>query len=244
LDQSNQTGNPIFNETITGGVYLPAGQSPTFGSTRRNPTTGNSSVISVAGTGASFVSGNSWTVSMDYQFEGLDQAQPGSNVFLPSLGLSTSNSTVSNQLLFGMQKVTSQTTAYQLFVNAPGGGFYTTNIQYSDIGDAAGDANDLTDNLRMEFQVTKSATANEFNFVATLSNLDTAFSASITNTLTQSAAYSTDLYGYFTTGAQAESGNFDLFNAEAFEFSAIPEPSSMVLVFLGFALSALGFKRT
>jgi hypothetical protein len=96
----------------------------------------------------------------------------------------------------------------------------------------------------MEFQVTKSATANEFNFVATLSNLDTAFSASITNTLTQSAAYSTDLYGYFTTGAQTESGNFDLFNAEAFEFSAIPEPSSMVLVFLGFALSALGFKRT
>ena len=72
--------------------------------------------------------------------------------------------------------------------------FSPKNFDYSAIGDTVEDDNDLSDRLSIELKLTKSATSNAFNFVATLNNLDTSQSvALISDTISQSGAYTSDL---------------------------------------------------
>jgi acyl-coenzyme A thioesterase PaaI-like protein len=94
-------------------------------------------------------------------------------------------------------------------------------VSYAAIGDDRLDDNDLTDTLRMVISLTKSATPGQFEAVAQLINLDSSTTvATITTTLTESTAYQSDLFSYFRSGSVKEEGNFDLFNATAFSYTA------------------------
>lgn len=249
LDQSIQNGAPDFNLSgTTAGLYLPSGQKPTFGNVKRNPTAGNTRAFYVNGTGANFSAGNSWSVSLDFTFEGLQAGPTGTQHYLGELGLSTSASAKQNALSVAMMKDTNQDSAYVMYVNTQnaGGGYNNTNVSFASIGDDTVDDDDLTDQLRLTVLLTKSVVANEFQITANLFNLDVDPNTAIktlTQTLTDANAYNADLYGFFSSGAVMEADNYDLFNAQAFSYSTVAEPSTYGL-WLGFALlSIIAYKH-
>ena len=240
LNSGVQTNAAHFNETIQGGLYLPSGQSPGFGTVRRNPMANGAAAFYKTGEGSAFNAGATWTTRMDFKFEGLATADPTSSTsFMGSTGFSTSSTTTSNIMYAGIQKSTGQanTNNYQFFIS--GGGFSSSNITYASIGDDAADANDQTDNLRITLTLTKSTTADQFDATATLLNLDTSTSvATISATLTRANAYSSDLFGYFRSSGLIESNNFDLFDVDAYSYTAstIPEKSTYSIILGGVAL--------
>lgn len=215
-----------FTETSVGGLYLPAGQSPVFGTLKRSPTAGSSRAFYNTGAGASFGAGASWSTTVDFTFEGLPNTAPGSTTLLVANGFSSSNTANANVMYAGIQKGGGQLQQYQFFIS--GGGFLQQNIPYADIGDDTLDSDDLTDTLRIEFSLTKSAIAGQFDAVATLTNLATnTIVATISKSLERPDAYSPakNLYGYINSGAVQEAGNFDLLNIDSFTYTATPEPS-------------------
>jgi len=215
-----------FTETSVGGLYLPAGQSPVFGTLKRSPTAGSSRAFYNTGAGASFGAGASWSTTVDFTFEGLPNTAPGSTTLLVANGFSSSNTANANVMYAAIQKGGGQLQQYQFFIS--GGGFLQQNIPYADIGDDTLDSDDLTDTLRIEFSLTKSAIAGQFDAVATLTNLATnTIVATISKSLERPDAYSPakNLYGYINSGAVQEAGNFDLLNIDSFTYTATPEPS-------------------
>jgi len=215
-----------FTETSVGGLYLPAGQSPVFGTLKRSPTAGSSRAFYNTGAGASFGAGASWSTTVDFTFEGLPNTAPGSTTLLVANGFSSSNTANANVMYAAIQKGGGQLQQYQFFIS--GGGFLQQNIPYADIGDDTLDSDDLTDTLRIEFSLTKSAIAGQFDAVATLTNLATnTIVATISKSLNRPDAYSPakNLYGYINSGAVQEAGNFDLLNIDSFTYTATPEPS-------------------
>ena len=241
-----------FNELNPGGMFLPSGQASTgFGTARRNPSARGATVFYTTGEGSAFNAGATWTTSLDFKFQGLPSTDPtgSSSIFMGSTGFSTSSTANANIMYSGIQKTSGQagSTNYQFFIS--GGGFSSTNISYESIGDDNADATDQTDNLRITFTLTKSATTNEFNAVASLVNTDTAQTvATIVATLTRANAYSSDLYGYFKASSlAADPTNFDLFDVDAFllRASEIPEPEtySMLLGCVALIIMSLGRVR-
>ena len=215
-----------FTETSVGGLYLPAGQSPVFGTLKRSPTAGSSRAFYNTGAGASFGAGASWSTTVDFTFEGLPNTAPGSTTLLVANGFSSSNTANDNIMYAAIQKGGGQLQQYQFFIS--GGGFLQQNIPYTDVGDDTQDDDDLTDTLRIEFSLTKSAIAGQFDAVATLTNLATnTIVATISKSLNRPDAYSPakNLYGYINSGAVQEAGNFDLLNIDSFTYTATPEPS-------------------
>jgi len=215
-----------FTETSVGGLYLPAGQSPVFGTLKRSPTAGSSRAFYNTGAGASFGAGASWSTTVDFTFEGLPNTAPGSTTLLVANGFSSSNTANANVMYAAIQKGGGQLQQYQFFIS--GGGFLQQNIPYTDVGDDTQDDDDLTDTLRIEFSLTKSAIAGQFDAVATLTNLATnTIVATISKSLNRPDAYSPakNLYGYINSGAVQEAGNFDLLNIDSFTYTATPEPS-------------------
>ena len=215
-----------FTETSVGGLYLPAGQSPVFGTLKRSPTAGSSRAFYNTGAGASFGAGASWSTTVDFTFEGLPNTAPGSTTLLVANGFSSSNTANANVMYAAIQKGGGQLQQYQFFIS--GGGFLQQNIPYADIGDDTLDSDDLTDTLRIEFSLTKSSIAGQFDAIATLTNLATnTIVATISKSLNRPDAYSPakNLYGYINSGAVQEAGNFDLLNIDSFTYTATPEPS-------------------
>jgi len=215
-----------FTESSAGGMYLPAGQAPVFGTLKRSPTTGSSRAYYNSGAGASFGVGATWSTTLDFTFEGLPNTAPGSTTLLVANGFSSSNTANANVMYAAIQKGGGQLQQYQFFIS--GGGFLQQNIPYADIGDDTLDSDDLTDTLRIEFSLTKSAIAGQFDAVATLTNLATnTIVATISKSLNRPDAYSPakNLYGYINSGAVQEAGNFDLLNIDSFTYTATPEPS-------------------
>jgi len=215
-----------FTESSAGGMYLPAGQAPVFGTLKRSPTTGSSRAYYNSGAGASFGVGATWSTTLDFTFEGLPNTAPGTTTLLVANGFSSSNTANANVMYAAIQKGGGQLQQYQFFIS--GGGFLQQNIPYADIGDDTLDSDDLTDTLRIEFSLTKSAIAGQFDAVATLTNLATnTIVATISKSLNRPDAYSPakNLYGYINSGAVQEAGNFDLLNIDSFTYTATPEPS-------------------
>ena len=215
-----------FTESSAGGMYLPAGQAPVFGTLKRSPTAGSSRAYYNSGAGASFGVGATWSTTLDFTFEGLPNTAPGSTTLLVANGFSSSNTANANVMYAAIQKGGGQLQQYQFFIS--GGGFLQQNIPYADIGDDTLDSDDLTDTLRIEFSLTKSAIAGQFDAVATLTNLATnTIVATISKSLNRPDAYSPakNLYGYINSGAVQEAGNFDLLNIDSFTYTATPEPS-------------------
>lgn len=230
IDDANQTGAPNFNAPSYG-FYLPGGHAPDFGTLKQDPNS-QAKAYTLAGSGALAV-GDSWVTTMDFTYEGYDLADSG---FMPTIGFVTSNSTNSDSMVISLQRTsgqaTSSATAYQLYLQGGSGSYKTTNVQYSAIGDDTADANDLTDNLRFSLTITKSITANEFDAIGTLTNLDTSsVVGSLTTTFNRANAYNaSDLYGYIASGNQTEANNFDITNIDAYSFVPVPEPASYALV--------------
>ena len=215
-----------FTETSAGALYLPGGQAPVYGLLKRSPTAGSSSAFYNTGAGASFGAGATWSTTLNFTFEGLPNNAPGTTTLLVANGFSSSNTVNANVMYAGIQKGSGQLQKYQFFIS--GGGFLNKDIPYADIGDDTLDSNDLTDTLRIEFTLTKSAIAGQFDAVATLTNLDTnTIVATISKSLNLPDAYSPakNLYGYINSGAVQEAGNFDLLNIDSFTYTATPEPS-------------------
>ena len=176
---------------------------------------------------------------MDFKFEGLATADPTLSTFMGSTGFSTSSTTTSNIMYAGIQKSAGQanTNNYQFFI--AGGGFSSSNITYASIGDDTADANDQTDRLRITLTLTKSTTTDQFDATATLVNLDTSDTvATIAATLTRANAYSADLFGYLRSSGLVENNNFDLFDVDAYSYTAstIPEKSTYSMILGGVAL--------
>ena len=215
-----------FTETSAGALYLPGGQAPVYGLLKRSPTAGSSSAFYNTGAGASFDAGATWSTTLNFTFEGLPNTAPGTTTLLVTNGFSSSNTANANVMYAGIQKGRGQLQQYQFFIS--GDGFLNKDIPYADIGDDTLDSNDLTDTLRIEFTLTKSAIAGQFDAVATLTNLDTnTIVATISKSLNLPDAYSPakNLYGYINSGAVQEAGNFDLLNIDSFTYTATPEPS-------------------
>ncbi len=242
--------SPNFNEPNPGGLFLPSGQEASgFGTVRRNPTASGATAYYTTGEGSSFNAGATWTTSLDFKFQGLPSTDPtaGSTIFMGSTGFSTSSTANANIMYSGIQKSVGQagSTNYQFFI--AGGGFSSTNFTYNSIGDDTADATDQTDNLRMTFTLTKSATSNEFSATADLINLDTSTTvASIAATLTRASAYSNDLYGYFKSSGVQEAGSFGLFDVDAYTYTAsaeVPEPETYSMLLGSVALIILFLRR-
>lgn len=213
-----------FNETTPGGMYLPGGQAPVFGTLKRSPTAGSSRAFYNTGAGASFGVGATWNTTLDFTFEGLANTAPDDTTLLVANGFSSSNTTNGNLMYAAIQKGGAQTGNYQFIIS--GGGFLQQNITYAIIGDDTLDSDDLTDTLRIEFTLTKSAIAGQFDAVAKLINLDTnTIVATISKSLNRPDAYSSDLFGYFNSGNVMESNNYDLLDIDSFSYSATPEPT-------------------
>ncbi|MDG1300613.1 MAG: Ig-like domain-containing protein, partial [Opitutae bacterium] len=215
-----------FTETSTGGLYLPGGQAPVYGTLKRSPTAGSSRAFYNTGAGASFGVGATWNTTLDFTFEGLPNTAPGTTTLLVANGFSSSNTANANVMYAGIQKGGGQIAQYQFFIS--GGGFLQQNIPYAAIGDDTLDSNDLSDTLRIELSLTKSAIAGQFDAVATLTNLDNnTIVATISESLNRTDAYSPakNLYGYINSGVVQEAGNFDLLNIDSFTYTATPEPS-------------------
>ena len=224
LDYTHQTAAPHFNEAqFAGGFYLPYGSSPNFGTLRRNPTAVGATAYYKIGEGSAFTAGNTWSITLDFTFEGLPDVTPSADAFIASVGFSTSSTSNENSIYAGIKrKVSGSNSAnglYQFFITGGGDAEAIGGVSYTAIGDDPRDDNDLTDNLRIALSLTKSATRGQFDAVAQLINLDTSTTvATITKTLTQSNAYQADLFGYFKSSSEKEDGNFDLFNANAFSY--------------------------
>lgn len=217
-----------FSESSVGGLYLPAGQSPVFGTLKKSPTAGSSRAFYNTGAGASFDVGATWSTTLDFTFEGLPNTASNAETatLLVANGFSSSNTSNANVMYAAIQKGRKQTEDYQFFID--GGGFLQQNIPYADIGDDNLNSDDLTDTLRIEFSLTKSAIAGQFDAVATLTNLDTnTIVATISKSLDRPNAYTPakNLYGYINSGVVQEAGNFDLLNIDSFTYTATPEPS-------------------
>lgn len=218
-----------FNESVAAGFYIPGGTAPDYGVVKRSPTSNGATAYYTTGAGADFSAGASWTVSLDYTFEGVESSPTGSTAINHSLGFSGSSSSNSNLMFAGIQKGAAQDGNYQLFIN--GGGFSQKSFSFADIGDDTTDADDLTDNIRLEFSLTKSAVANEFNAVATLYNIDSASTVATTSTtLIRSGVYSADLFGYFKGSGGNEDNNYDMINIDTFAYATVPENSKIALL--------------
>jgi len=244
LDQSIQTGAAYFNEQFNSQFYLPGNTSPGYGTVRRNPTGNGANAIYKVGDGADFAAGDSWTVSLDFTFEGLVNTAPASNTTLAQLGFSTSDTVISNSMFATIQKMDSQTDEYQLLVfGQSGGGFDSSNFSYAAVGDSTTDADDLTDLLRLEFTITETATAGTYSTLANLYNLDVDSIISIASTsatLVRDNTADVDLFGYFKANMGNEASNFDLFNIDAFGYDAIAIPEPATYSFLLGSLALVG----
>ena len=226
LDQSKQTSAAYFNEApFAGGLYLPKGGNPELGTLRRDPKATGTTAYYKIGTGSALSNGSTYSVSVDFTFEGMPEGIPSVDTFMGSVGFSTSSTSDKHAIHAGIKKSASDSNSaagiYQFFVFGGGYAEAMGGVSYAAIGDDRLDDNDLTDTLRMVLSLTKSATPGQFEAVAQLINLDTSDTvATITTTLTESAAYQSDLFGYFKSGSVKQEGNFDLFNVTAFSYTA------------------------
>ena len=150
---------------------------------------------------------------------------PSVDAFMGSVGFSTSSTSNKHAIYAGIKRSATGSNlaagVYQFFVS--GGGYAQSKggVSYAAVGDDLLDDNDLTDNLRMILSLTKSTSPGKFEAVAQLINLDTSDTvATISTTLTESAAYQSELFGYLRSGSINEVGNFDLFNVTAFSYTA------------------------
>ena len=226
LDQSTQTSAAYFNEApFAGGFYLPKGGKPELGTLLRDPRANGASAYYKIGAGSTLKAGATYSVTLDFTFEGMPEGIPSVDTFLGSVGFSTSSTSDKHAIHAGIKKSASDSNSaagiYQFFVFGGGYAEALGGVSYAAIGDDRLDDNDLTDTLRMVLSLTKSATPGQFEAVAQLINLDTSDTvATITTTLTESAAYQSDLFGYFKSGSVKQEGNFDLFNVTAFSYTA------------------------
>ena len=249
LDQSNQTGAAYFNEQFNSQLYLPGGQSPGFGTLKVNPTANGANAVYKNGYGADFVEGDSWTVSLDFTFEGLVNTAPGSANTLMQLGFSNSGTGISSNMYASIQKGSIQTESYQLVLfGENGGGFASQSFSYAAAGDDTADADDLTDLLRLEFTITESSTAGTYSTSANLFNLDVDSNTTIASAatdLTRSGTSDVDLYGYMKISMGNETDNFDLFQGDSFSYStsSVPEPATYSFLLGGLALVVASMRR-
>jgi hypothetical protein len=226
LDQSKQTSAAYFNEApFTGGFYLPKGGKPELGTLRRDPKATGTTAFYKIGTGSALSNGSTYSVSVDFTFEGMPEGIPSVDAFMGSVGFSTSSTSNKHAIYAGIKRSATGSNlaagVYQFFVS--GGGYAQSKggVSYAAVGDDLLDDNDLTDNLRMILSLTKSTSPGKFEAVAQLINLDTSDTvATISTTLTESAAYQSELFGYLRSGSINEVGNFDLFNVTAFSYTA------------------------
>ena len=225
LDHSKQTSAAYFNEApFAGGLYLPKGGKPELGTLRRDPKATGTTAYYKIGTGSALSIGTTYSVSLDFTFEGMPEGIPSVDAFMGSVGFSTSSTSNKHAIYAGIKRSASGTNSaagvYQFFVS--GGGYAESKggVSYAAVGDDLLDDNDLTDNLRMILSLTKSTSPGKFEAVAQLINLESATTvATISATLTESAAYQSELFGYLRSGSINEVGNFDLFNVTAFSFN-------------------------
>jgi hypothetical protein len=249
IDQSVQTGAANFNEQFNSQFYLPGNTSPGYGTVRRNPTGNGANATYKVGDGADFAAGDSWTVSLDFTFEGLVNTAPASATTIMQLGFSTSATAISNNMFASIQKGTGQTEVYQLIIfGQSGGGFASSNFSYAAVGDDTANADDLTDLLRLEFTITETATAGTYSTLANLYNLDVDSSSTIASssaTLVRDNTADVDLFGYFKANMGNEADNFDLFNIDAFSYDAIavPEPATYSFLLGSLALVGASMRR-
>ncbi len=226
LDQSKQTSAAHFNEVpFAGGFYFPAGGNPDFGTLRRAPNATGASAYYKIGAGSALTAGATYSVSLDFTFEGLPEGIPSVETFMGSVGFSTASTSNTHAIFAGIKRNASGSNSaagmYQFFVSGGGYAEALGGVSYAAVGDDRLNDSDLTDTLRIVLSLTKLATPGQFEAVAQLINLDTSDTvATITTTLTESAAYQSDLFGYFRSGSVKQEGNFDLFNASAFSYTA------------------------
>ncbi len=226
LDQSKQTSAAHFNEApFAAGFYLPEGGKPDFGTLRRAPNAIGASAYYKIGVGSALTAGATYSVTLDVTFEGLPARTPSTDAFMGSVGFSTSSKSNTHAIFAGIKRnasgLNSAAGMYQFFVSGGGYAEVMGGVSYTALGDDRLDDDDITDNLRVVFSLNKSATPGQFEAVAQLINLDTSDTvATITTTLTESTAYQSDLFGYFRSGSIKEEGNFDLFNIDAFSYTA------------------------
>jgi hypothetical protein len=169
--------------------------------------------------------GATYSVTLDFTFEGLPESIPSADTFMGSVGFSTASTSNAHPIYAGVKRNASGSNSaaglYQFFVS--GGGYANAlgGVSYAAFGDDRLDDNDLTDNLRIILSLTKSAIRGQFKAVAQLSNLDTSTTmATITTTLIKSTAYQSGLFGYFRSGSVKGEGNFNLFSPTAFSYTA------------------------
>ena len=207
-----------------GGLYFPTSEGPQFGVLRKNPNSSGARVTCIKGEGEKYSAGGTWSASLEYTFEGVavDSSKNKSPKMLGGLGFTNSKTEIDQLIYCGIQKTARVVENYQFYVlGKGGGGFFLENVSYDSIGDDLYDSNDLSDKLEIELTLTKSSVDGEFNFVATLSNLDNGKSiATLTGALKMPQLYNSNLYAYISSGAVREEGNFDLFNAHAFSYQA------------------------
>jgi hypothetical protein len=226
LDQSKQTSAAHFNEApFAGGFYLPQVGNPDLGTLRRAPNATGASAYYKIGAGSALTAGATYSVTLDFTFEGLPESIPSADTFMGSVGFSTASTSNAHPIYAGVKRNASGSNSaagrYQFFISGGGYAEALGGVSYAAVGDDRLDDNDLTDNLRIVLSLTKSATPGQFEAVAQLINLDTSTTvATITTNLTESAAYQSDLFGYFRSGSVKQEGNFDLFNATAFSYTA------------------------
>jgi hypothetical protein len=226
IDKSKQLENPIFAEPkqSIGGLYYPSSQAPNFGVLRRNPTSSGARVICVEGEGFEYKAGGTWSTRLSYTFEGVavDSSKNKFPTMLGGVGFTNSKTEISQLIFCGIQKTPKVVDNYQFYVfGKGGGGFFLENVSYNSIGDDTSDSDDLSDKLEIELTLTKSQVEGEFNFVASLTNLNSGKNvATLKGTLTMPQLYKSNLYAYISSGAEREEGNYDLFNAHAFSYEA------------------------
>lgn len=218
----NKNGN--FIETVIGGMYLPSGQAPNFGTLKKGPTTAGAHVIHTQGAGSAFGPGATWNCEFEFTFEGLPNVAPGTNLLLSQIGFSTSASTRSSPINIGIQKTANAILNYAFCIYTAGtGNFATKNVSYAKIGDDPENDDDLTDLLKIAVTLTKTSTADTFDLLTTLTNVDTGEVVStIHKTITNSSAYASNLYGYFSTGGVQEANNWDLLDIHSYKYAASP----------------------
>ena len=225
LDQSKQTSAAHFNEApFAGGFYFPKGGNPELGTLRRDPKATGATAYYKVGVGSVLATGATYSVSLDFTFEGMPESIPSVDAFMGSVGFSTLSTSNKHAIYAGIKRSASGSNSaagvYQFFLL--GGGYAESigGVSYAAVGDDLLDDNDLTDNLRMILSLSKSTSPGKFEAVAQLINLGTGNTVTtIKTTLTEPTAYQSDLFGYFKSGSIREVGNFDLFNVTAFSFT-------------------------
>ena len=226
LDQSKQTSAAHFNEApFAGGFYFPEGGNPDFGTLRRAPNATGASAYYKIGAGSALTAGATYSVTLDFTFEGMPEGIPSTDAFMGSVGFSSASTSNTHAIFAGIKRNASGSNSaagmYQFFVSGGGYAEALGGVSYAAVGDDRLNDSDLTDTLRIVLSLTKSATPGQFEAVAQLINLDSSTTvATITTTLTESTAYQSDLFGYFKSGSVKQEGNFDLFNATAFSYTA------------------------